>query len=362
MIKVLILCAHRPGRSPSQRYRFEQYLPYLRQQGFEFTFSALLNEKDDSIFYSDGNLAAKIFILIKTVFIRLKDVKRFKSYQILFIQREAHFLGTSYFEKKAFRSGAHVIFDFDDSIWLADTSPGNQKWEWIKRPGKFYKNLAYAHTVLAGNNYLLQKALTVNTNSLLVPTTIDTAVHVPMHEMRHKTAVCIGWSGSISTVKHFELLISVLKEIKKEFGSAVSFKVIANNRYSHPELALESVTWTEASEVKELNSLDIGLMPLQDDEWARGKCGLKGLSYMACEIPVIMSHVGVNPEIIESGTNGFLAKNDAEWLQHLRELINNKELRMRLGKKGRETVVEKYSLERHKEQYLQIFRNAQSSR
>ncbi|MEO6305231.1 MAG: glycosyl transferase family 1, partial [Bacteroidia bacterium] len=137
MPDVLILCAHRPKRSPSQRYRFEQYLPFLEENGFKFKFSYLLNEKDDELFYSKGNFLAKVFILIKSFFIRLKDVFQFKKYDIIFIQREASFLGTSFFEKRVFRSGAYVIFDFDDSIWLADTSPGNKKWEWIKKPDKF---------------------------------------------------------------------------------------------------------------------------------------------------------------------------------------------------------------------------------
>lgn len=150
MPKVLIVCAHRPGRSPSQRYRFEQYLPYLTEHGFDFTFSYLLNEKTIG-FFIRGNFLRKIIILLKSVFIRLKDVLRFKNYDLIFIQREASFLGTSAFKLAAARFGNFVIFDFDDSIWLADTSPGNKKWEWIKRPQKFYNNVAAAHLILAGS-------------------------------------------------------------------------------------------------------------------------------------------------------------------------------------------------------------------
>src|SRR5688572_16831378 len=112
MASVLILCDHRPKRSPSQRYRFEQYLPFLETQGFQFTWSYLLDEKDDRVFYAKGRFIQKVLILLKSLFIRYKDVKRFKQYDIIFIQREASFLGTSYFEKRAYKSGAHVIFDF----------------------------------------------------------------------------------------------------------------------------------------------------------------------------------------------------------------------------------------------------------
>ncbi len=359
--QVLILCAHRPCRSPSQRYRFEQYLGFLETQGFAFTFSYLLNEKDDALFYARGKLLSKLFILLKCTWIRLKDVARYKSFDLIFIQREAHFLGTSYFEKKAFRSGAKVIFDFDDSIWLADTSPGNQKWEWIKSPKKFYTNIQHAHTVFAGNTYLLQEALKVNPKAILVPTTIDTELHFPKHELRHKNQVCIGWSGSLSTLKHFELLIPVLKQVKEKYGDKVRFKLMGEKNYKHPELPVESVAWTENSEVDELNSFDIGLMPLKDDAWARGKCGLKGLSYMACEVPVVMSAVGVNIQIIRHGVNGYLAQSEEEWLQALSLLIEDKSLRLQLGKAARETVQLEYSVERYKNTYLQTFQYAQSS-
>ena len=141
MPSVLILCAHRPRRSPSQRYRFEQYLPFLEEHGFRFTWSYLLDEEDDKLFYSHGSFINKALILLKTLRIRRKDVKRFSNYDIIFIQREASFLGSSRIEKEARASGAKVIFDFDDSIWLADTSPGNRKWQWIKKPSKFFANV-----------------------------------------------------------------------------------------------------------------------------------------------------------------------------------------------------------------------------
>jgi len=359
--KVLILCAHRPGRSPSQRYRFEQYLSFLETQSFVFTFSNLLNEKDDVLFYSKGKFLTKLFILLKCTLIRFKDVLRYKRFDIIFIQREAHFLGTSFFEKKAFHSGAKVIFDFDDSIWLADTSPGNQKWEWIKSPKKFYTNIKHAHAVFAGNNYLLQEALKINLHAILVPTTIDTQLHVPKHHLRHKETLCIGWSGSLSTLKHFELLIPVLKRVKEKYGDKVRFKLMGEKNYVHPELSIESIAWTENSEVTELNSFDIGLMPLKDDAWARGKCGLKGLSYMACEIPVVMSAVGVNKEIVQHGENGLLANSEEEWLEALSLLIENNALRLQLGKAARETVVQHYSVERYKNTYLKAFQHAKST-
>lgn len=371
MPKVLILCAHRPNRSPSQRYRFEQYLPlFLEENGFTFTWSFLLNEEDDKLFYSNGNFFGKISIILKSLSIRKKDTKRFKDFDIIFIQREANFLGNSYFEKKAFLSGAKVIFDFDDSIWLADTSPGNKKWQWIKNPQKFFDNINYAHTIIAGNEYLLKKTLdvlSIGTQAIdknkvkLIPTTINTDIHFPKTELRNKEIITIGWSGSISTIKHFELLVPVLKKIKDKYLNKVRFKIIGDSNYKNSELNLESVAWSEKTEVNDLNTFDIGLMPLPNDEWANGKCGLKGLSYMACGISTIMSNVGVNNQIIVNGVNGFLAGTENEWYEKLCELIENKNLRIKLGEEGRKTVIEKYSVIANKHKYLDVFKQSSIS-
>ncbi len=361
MKKVLILCAHRPGRSPSQRYRFEQYLPFLQSHGYEFKFSYLLNENDDRLFYSHGKFIAKAFILFKSLLIRFKDTRRFKHFDIIFIQREATFFGSSYFEKKAFRSGAYVIFDFDDSIWLADTSPGNQKWEWLKKPEKFFINVASAHCVMAGNNYLAEKAKPYKANVHIVPTTINTSFHKPMARPGNDQVVTIGWSGSISTVKHFELLVPVLLKIKTRYGHKIRFKLIGEKNYTHPQLPVEAVAWTEASEVEQLNTLDIGIMPLPNDAWANGKCGLKGLAYMACGVATVMSEVGVNRNIIQHGTNGFLADNDYEWYNLLCELIEHPELRKEIGKNARQSVIEKYSVQAWKTTYLELFEHARKS-
>lgn len=358
MSNVLILCAHRPKRSPSQRYRFEQYLPFLESQGFTFTFSYLLNEKDDRVFYSQSNFLSKVLILLKSLFIRLKDLGRFKNYDIIFIQREALFLGSSFFEKRAAKSGAYTIFDFDDSIWLADTSPGNKKWEWIKKPEKIFETVQSVHCVIAGNKYLAEKVLPLNTRTQIIPTTIDTNFHTPKPELRNKEVITIGWSGSISTIKHFELLVPVLLKIQERYTARVKFKVLGDKYYNHTQLQPQSLAWTEETEVDELNSFDIGLMPLPNDAWANGKCGLKGLSYMACGVATIMSAVGVNTHIIRHGENGYLANNDEDWFELLCKLIEDAPLRKALGEKGRTTVLDSYSVEANKHLYLSVFHGA----
>lgn len=355
---VVIICAHRPGRSPSQRYRFEQYLPLLEKEGFSITVSPLLDDHDDRIFYTSGQTFSKAFILFKCLFRRIRDLRRLKRSDIVFIQREALFTGGTFYERAAAKRARYLIFDFDDCIWIGDTSPGNSRWSWLKRPAKFYGNVRRAKAVIAGNDYLASVARKLNVNTTVIPTTVDTSVHVPMPALRESGPVTIGWSGSISTVKHFGLILPVLVKLQNEFGESVQITLMG----AHPRFQslphLRTVTWSEANEVTELNKFSIGIMPLPDDDWSRGKCGLKALTYMACGIPVVTSPFGVNSQIVEHNVNGLLASNHQEWYDCLSRLIKNRPLRERLGAAGRKTVEERYSVAANAYRYLEVFRTA----
>lgn len=356
MSSILIIADHRLNRSPSQRYRFEQYLNYFKSQGFDWELSEIITEKDDKVFYSPGNYFIKAWILLKSIFIRLNDLHRAKQFDIIFIQREALLLGSSYFEKQFFKNHK-VIFDFDDSIWLLDTSPENKKFEFLKKPDKTKINIAHAHRVIAGNSFLASYAKQFNKNTIVIPTTIDSDFHIPKPKLRGKEKIVIGWSGSISTIKHFEMAIPALKHIQNKYPNKIEIHVIGQSSYSHPEINVISKNWGAKTEVDDLNCFDIGIMSLPNDEWVKGKCGLKGLSYMACGVATIMSDVGVNSDIIEHGKNGFLAQTEQQWIDYLSLLIENSDLRHKIGQAGRETVVKNYSVNAHKDSYLCILKS-----
>jgi len=190
-----------------------------------------------------------------------------------------------------------------------------------------------------------------------MPTTIDTDYHKRIYEFQKKTSICIGWTGTSTTLKHFETIIPALKKIKTTFNKKIYFKVIVNFPYHLPELDIEATQWSLEKEIQDLSEIDIGIMPLPDDEWSKGKCGFKGLQYMSLEIATIMSPIGVNTEIIKDGENGFLASTEEEWVEKLSLLIEDESLRLTLGKKGRQTVEERYSVNALKNQYVQYFLN-----
>ena len=353
MPRVLFIASHRPNRSPSQRYRFEQYFDFLEKNGFHCELSYIISEKDDAYFYSPGHFLRKLWIFFKAFFIRQKDRWRYKNYDIVFVQREAIMVGLTYFERGVRKTKAKYIFDFDDSIWVMDTSEGNKKFEWLKDPEKTARNIRHANMVFAGNAYLADYARHYNNNIKIIPTTIDTDAHKPLPVKKEK--IIIGWSGSFTTIKHFEYAQNFLKIILQKYPH-VEIKVVGDETYESQELSVKGIAWSAQTEVENINSFSIGIMPLPDDEWAKGKCGLKGLSYMACEIPTIMSPVGVNMEIIKHGENGFLASTTDEWVTYLSRLIENPELRSKMGKAARQTVIEKYSVISQQENYLKAFK------
>ena len=355
-MKVLFIGMHRLDRSPSQRYRFEQYFNFLKENGVECELSYLISEKDDIILYQPGKLVGKFVIFTKSILKRLKDIRRAKNYDFVFIQREAFMTGTTFFEHKLSKTKAKIIYDFDDSIWLTDKNEANKKLSFLKNPGKTAEIIKICDVVVAGNQYLADYAMQFNPNVKIIPTTIDTDWYKPNIKANDETSICLGWSGSFSTLKHFVLAVPALLRIKEKFGGAIHFKLIGDENYLNQDLDLKGVAWNSTTEIKDLSDIDIGIMPLPDDEWSKGKCGLKGLQYMGLGIPTVMSPVGVNTDIIADGENGFLADSAEEWVEKLSLLIENKALRAKIGQNGRTTVVNHYSVKANKHKYLALFK------
>ena len=354
-MKVLFIVMHRKDRSPGQRFRHEQYLPYLEANGFECEVSYIIDQKADSFFYKPGNFLGKAGVALKSIRKRFSDLQKAKKADIVFIYREALFLGSTWFERQMQKTQAKTIFDFDDAIWIHDVSNANRLFSFLKNPNKTPELITLVDKVFAGNPYLAAYAQQFNKEVVIVPTTIDTKEYKRIQQPENGR-VCIGWSGSITTIKHFEHAIPFLIPIVEKYGEKVYIKVIGDKTYLNKALGVKGHPWKKDTEIEDLSEIDIGIMPLPNDKWAKGKCGLKGLQYMALEIPTLMSPVGVNTEIIQDGVNGYLVEKETEWVEKLSLLIEDQPLRQEMGKRGRETVLEKYSVEANKELYLREFK------
>ena len=355
-VRILFIAAHRPDRSPSQRYRFEQFAPYWAKHGVQVEYAWIIDEEDDKVFYSPGKILAKARIFKKSLKLRAEHVRSAKEFDVVVIQREALMTGSIRYERAFANSGVPLIYDFDDAIWHMDVSEANRKLKWLKDPGKVPKIIALAHHVIAGNHYLADFAKRFNKRVEVIPTVIDTERYVPRPAApRSDGKVVIGWTGSLTSVAHLQLAFPMLRDLQAALGDKLIFRVISDRDLEAPGLNVDNVRWNAATEAEDLAAIDIGIMPLPDNEWSRGKCGFKGLQYMGMGKAVVLSRVGVNSTIVQDGVNGFLAASDEEWKEKLSKLIADADLRQRLGQAARKTVEEKYSVIAWRDRYLALF-------
>jgi len=197
--------------------------------------------------------------------------------------------------------------------------------------------------VIVGNSYLRDYALKFNPNVTVIPTVIDTKRYRPREQYEFRGKPVIGWVGLAYNLSYLVRLRGALLKLRKEVGD-FELRIICSRPLKMDGVRTSFKRWSYEDEVVDIRGFDIGIMPLPDDEWARGKCGLKLLQYMACGVPVVASPVGVNTEIIRDGKNGFLARNEEEWIKKLSLLLRDEESRRQMGKAGRRTVQTRYSL------------------
>lgn len=319
----------------------------------------LLDAADLRMFYGAGATAGKAVVAGKAAVRRLGSVARASGVDVWLVQREAFFLGGAWSEWLASVS-APVVYDFDDAIWIRTTSQANARLAWLKNVRKMPAIARLAHTVVAGNEYLAAWARGHARRVVVVPTCVDTDVFVPPETRPAGGPVTIGWSGSPSTIAHLRPLLPVLERVCARYGDRVRLRVMGDPAFAHPPLHLSGVAWSPAAELQLLSEMDIGLMPLPDDQWTRGKCGLKGLVSMAMGAASVMSPVGVNTTIVRDGVNGFLPASDDEWFDVLCRLVDDRELRARIGAAGRQTVVDDYSVTRWAPVLGDVFERAAS--
>jgi glycosyltransferase involved in cell wall biosynthesis len=320
---------------PSSRYRIYQYIPYLREAGFEVTICPLFKEGWFRILDMRWPLlraAVKAIYALSRLFVRIWDLMKVGRYDLYCFEHQAFPYLPTFLEKIAKRINPNMLLEFDDAIFL---TPLHGR--------KIPKLIAMSQHVIVGNDYLKDYAIKFNPRVSVIPTVVDTERYQAKQGSRTQRQVTIGWIGLAYNLSYLKGLGSVLRRLRGEVGDFY-LKIICSQGLTMDGVNTIFKRWSYAGEPGDIRGLDIGIMPLPDDEWARGKCGLKVLQYMACGVPVIASPVGVNKEIIRDGENGFLAAAEKDWLQKLSLLARDEELRRKLGQKGRQTVQDRFSL------------------
>jgi glycosyltransferase involved in cell wall biosynthesis len=341
--------------SPSQRYRLEQWEPLLRERGVEITYEPFEDEELHGLLYKPGLIAKKLQRVTSGLGRRLSLVRKTKHYDLVYILREAALLGPPVFEKLIHQQRVPIVFDFDDAVFVSYRSPSNGYLSYLKFASKTKTICRIASHVMVGNPYLAEYARQVNDRVTVIPTTIDTEKYQVSQPKDSSGPPVIGWTGSHSTVQHLDTLRGALKKLAER--ESFRLRVIGTPTYECSPIDVEAMRWRADTELEDLSTIDIGVMPLPDDKWSKGKCGLKALQFMALGIPTVCSPVGVNTDIIQDDQNGFIAATEDEWVEKLGRLLRSRELRQRLGHAGRATVEQKYSAVTQAPRVFEIFKS-----
>ncbi len=354
-MRVLALMPALFNTSPSQRYRLEQWEPLLRERGVEITYEPFEDEELHGLLYKPGLIAKKLQRVTSGLGRRLSLVRKTKHYDLVYILREAALLGPPVFEKLIHQQRVPIVFDFDDAVFVSYRSPSNGYLSYLKFASKTKTICRIASHVMVGNPYLAEYARQVNDRVTVIPTTIDTEKYQVSQPKDSSGPPVIGWTGSHSTVQHLDTLRGALKKLAER--ESFRLRVIGTPTYECSPIDVEAMRWRADTELEDLSTIDIGVMPLPDDKWSKGKCGLKALQFMALGIPTVCSPVGVNTDIIQDDQNGFIAATEDEWVEKLGRLLRSRELRQRLGHAGRATVEQKYSAVTQAPRVFEIFKS-----
>lgn len=350
-MRVLILPKYAEA-GPSSRYRFYQYLPFLQNQGWNIEVKPLLGNSYVRYLFHKTQLpfGEILSAYLNRFFTLLKKNK----YDIIWIEQEAFPWIPPFIEKFLIDSKTKLVADYDDAFF--------HRYDMHKLllvrillGKKIDMVMGKAHFVLAGNNYLADRAR-INTRKRIeiFPTVVDTDKFVRKGSPSEEYFT-VGWLGSPSTKKYLLLVKDALKEIYN-LGN-VKIVIVGAGDFSMQDLPLDCITWSEEKEVEEISKFDVGIMPLVDGPFEKGKCGLKLIQYLSCGIPVVGSPVGVNKEIIQHGKNGFRAETKDEWVHFLKLMMLDRDLRKKLGEEGRRFVLQNYSLKQNAMKLIDLFEN-----
>lgn len=352
---VLFIVPYPLHKAPSQRFRVELFEPYLQQAGIDYTIVPFMDSMTWDKLYKKGSPLQKAWGIFKGYLRRLKTVLLdVAKYEYVFIHREAAPLGPPVFEwiiSKLWRK--KIIYDFDDAIWIPNTSEENKLAAWLKCFWKVKHICKWAYKIAAGNDYLSHFASQFNSQVNVLPTCVDMERMHNGIKMHTSNKPIVGWTGSHSTLPYIDHVVETIRQLQAEMD--FTFLVIANKK---PNLELKDwqfIEWNETTEIEDLLKMDIGIMPLEEDAWSEGKCGFKIIQYLALGIPAIASPVGVNKVIIENNINGYLCYTPSDWKSKLAILIQNNALRAQLGTTGRQKIATKYSTQSQATSFINLF-------
>ncbi|WP_185829207.1 glycosyltransferase family 4 protein [Sphingomonas ginkgonis] len=342
----------------STRQRLLQYLPTFAAAGIEVEVQPLLG--NDYVRHLASGAGYSRAALARSYGERARRLLARPDYDLLWVYAELFPYLPGRAERLAFRSGRPLVYDWDDAFFEPYRDPRRP---WLMRlllQNKLQPLIAGAGACTCGNEYLRDIAAQWCERAIIVPTVVDTNRYEPIAKLVAGDPVVIGWIGSPTTWPNVRPLLPLIARLRKQWN--VRLRVVGAGASAERDRidGVDFIEWSEESEIAEVQAMDIGIMPLDDSLFNRGKSGYKLIQYMACGLPTVASPVGVNREIVTPET-GFLVDDEAGWANALSALIRDADLRRRMGAAGRARAVERYSLASQAPTLVELFRDLTSS-
>lgn len=345
--RMLILCPFPQRLAAGQRLKYEQYLDDWRAAGFDITVRPFMDGRMWQVVYSRGRFVAKAAGVIRGHFRRIYDMLRVGRYDLVYVFMWVTPFGTSLLERMVRKLARRLIYDIEDNVLVGQQLSGDQNPNrlvmLLKTQGKARFLIRTADHVITSSPFLNDTCMDSNEKRACtyITSSVDTDRFVPVNRYEGTDRLTIGWTGTHSTKVMLDLLRGVLQQLARR--RRFTLRVIGNFPYELPGVDLEVIRWSPEHEVEQMQGIDIGVYPLPLDEWVTGKSGLKAIQYMAFGIPCAATAVGTTPRIIRHGENGLLVRADEEWIAALEVLMDQPELRRRLGEQARRDAVANYS-------------------
>lgn len=351
--EILILCPYPFDTAPSQRLKYEQFIPYLESQGYRIRVRSFFSPRTYAILYKPGRSFRKALGVLAGIARRLALLPRIIKADGVYIHLHVCPIGPPWLEWLTCRLARAVVYDIDDMVYLLPTSSANARAGFLKSSARYFLLMRRADHVITCTPALDRLVRQHNPYTTDISSTIDTNRYQPRNSYVNAAELVLGWSGSHSTAPYLHLLDRVLQQLAHRYN--LRLLVMGPSNFDLPGVKVEVVPWSAAVELPTLQRIDIGLYPLPNDEWVQGKSGLKALQYMGLGLPVVASAVGCNHRVLKQGDTGFLVATEAEWILALEQLIANPQLRRRFGEAGRRRVESIYSVRANRHRYLSIF-------
>ncbi len=359
-MKVLFILPYPTDTVPGQRLKFEQYFSYLRENKIEIKICSFISPKFYKILYKKGNYLKKTFHAFKGYVFRLQHILDARKFDVVYLFLWSAPFGPPIFEFLLKKMKKPIVYDIDDLVYLPHYSDANRLFRFFKSKNRIPLSIKMANHVIVCTDYLRKYALQYHKNVTEISSTINTDTYFVNNFYSNDKKITIGWTGSHSTAPYLHLLDNVLRTVQEKYR--VGIKVIGDKSFHIPGIDIDAQDWNLATEVQDLQEIDIGLYPLPDEEWILGKSGLKPKQYMALGIPAVCTKIGAVLEFIQDNQNGFLAETEEEWIDKISLLLENPDLRKRIGQTGRKTIEKRYSVQVNAPTYLKIIEKVYEER